>query len=87
MVCSELAVVLVETQVHTMLSMQHTAQTFAAIDRFSAYRPAETVQTNPAAWWRYVCSVCVLLACVSLWLSPALNAFVCLCIPPHGSLL
>jgi hypothetical protein len=53
-VCSEVAVCLVERQMKTILAVAETAQTFAAVDRFSVYRPSATVKEDAAAWWRCV---------------------------------
>ena len=53
---SHCAIQLEDRQLREIISVAMNMANFAKLERFSEFRPAETIFNDPAAWWRCVCA-------------------------------
>jgi hypothetical protein len=49
---AEIAINFEDNQFREMVSLATNMTNFAKLEEFSSYRPKETVDVNPRAWWR-----------------------------------
>ena len=57
---SELAIQLEDLQVREIISVGINMGSFAKLQRFSEFRPSESISKDPKGWWRYAINAVLL---------------------------